>query len=721
MTTNNHTWSFSTIGGVKRVNLESGADLMHLSELDPKLWNALSCPVDGLEIDRKTLELIDTDHDGHIHVPEVTDAVNWILSAIKNPDDLLKQSPSLPLSAIDEQTETGKALLDSAHVILKNLGKEQETSLSVADTSDTVAIFSGSRFNGDGIITEDTMQGNADLIALLADIIQYAGSATDRNGKAGISSTILESFFEQCEKYNNWQLRKEAAAASILPFGEDTTAAYNNCAAIKAKVDDFFIRCRLAAFDPSSAEKLNLQAERVATITDNNLADCLSEIATYPIANVSAGGQLPLSAGINPAWEGQVGTFLKATAQRLFPGKTHLSESDWGKVASTFAPYEQWNKEKEGEGVEQLGITRIRSILSGGYKATLEGLIEQDKAMEPQADNIILVDKLVRYYRDIFVLLKNFVTFYDFYTPGGKAIFQAGTLYIDQRSCDLCIKVADMGRQGTMAPNSGMYLIYCDCMARSGKDKMVIVAALTNGDVDDLMVGRNALFFDRNGHDWDATISKIVENPTSIRQAFFAPYRTLSRMVETQINKAAAAADEKNKAQMSKGVEKAPDQADDTKKPAAPPQPPFDVAKFAGIFAAIGLAIGAIGTTLAAVVGGFMKLTWWKMPLAILGILLIISGPSMVLAYIKLRKRNLAPILDANGWAINARVKINIAFGRTLTHLAELPRGARINLNDPFTKKKRPFLPIFLLLCLIAGIVLYFLWKNGVIHIRLPR
>jgi hypothetical protein len=57
METNNHIWRFATIGGVKRVNLDSGADLLALETLDQKLWTALSCPVNGLEIDPQTLQL----------------------------------------------------------------------------------------------------------------------------------------------------------------------------------------------------------------------------------------------------------------------------------------------------------------------------------------------------------------------------------------------------------------------------------------------------------------------------------------------------------------------------------------------------------------------------------------------------------------------------------------------------------------------------------------
>ena len=56
-----------------------------------------------------------------------------------------------------------------------------------------------------------------------------------------------------------------------------------------------------------------------------------------------------------------------------------------------------------------------------------------------------------------------------------------------------------------------------------------------------------------------------------------------------------------------------------------------------------------------------------------------------------MRKRNLGPILDANGWAVNARAKINVPFGGSLTHVAVLPPGSQRDLVDPFAEKKRPW------------------------------
>ncbi|HNV52068.1 MAG TPA: hypothetical protein PKM28_04215, partial [Tenuifilaceae bacterium] len=156
-----HIWQFSRVGGVNRVNLDRGSDLISLEYLDQKLWTALSCPVHGLEIDPKTLELIDKDKDERIRVPEVLDAVRWLTSLIKNPDELVKENKSLPLSSINDSTEEGKILLASAKQILSNLGKPDDNHITVEESSDTTRIFANTKFNGDGVITEDSTDDEA--------------------------------------------------------------------------------------------------------------------------------------------------------------------------------------------------------------------------------------------------------------------------------------------------------------------------------------------------------------------------------------------------------------------------------------------------------------------------------------------------------------------------------------------------------------------------------
>jgi hypothetical protein len=105
------------------------------------------------------------------------------------------------------------------------------------------------------------------------------------------------------------------------------------------------------------------------------------------------------------------------------------------------------------------------------------------------------------------------------------------------------------------------------------------------------------------------------------------------------------------------------------------------------------------------------------MPLGVLGIMLLISGPSMLLAWLKLHKRNLGPILDANGWAVNARAKINVPFGASLTRVAALPSGSKRDLVDLFAEKKHPWKLYLALLCLVLLALLY--W-HGLIDHSLP-
>ena len=243
---------------------------------------------------------------------------------------------------------------------------------------------------------------------------------------------------------------------------------------------------------------------------------------------------------------------------------------------------------------------------------------------------------------------------------------------------------------------------------------MTIAAAMTDGDSDQIIVGRNGVFYDRQGNDWDATVVRIIDHPISIRQAFWGPYKRVARSVGEMIQKGAAARskaaeDKAALSMMHAGVKK-----EETKQTS---QQAFDAARFAGIFAAIGLAIGAIGTALASVFTGFLKLAWWQMPLVLAGMVLIVSGPAMLIAWYKLRQRNLGPILDANGWAVNARAKLNIPFGRSLTGLAKLPEGSKQLLADPYAEKKVPW-KMYLLILLMA-VLAFFAWKNGLLKFGL--
>ena len=671
-------WDFGNVGGTARVRISKGEDIRHLSELDPKMWTVLSCPVKGLEIDEKSLSYMDCDGDGKIRINDVVCTSKWITSALKNADLLLRGNDSIDLGQIDQEDVNGAKLYAAAKQILENLGKEG-TVISLTDTADIAAIFAKTRFNGDGVITEASSDDEAEKAAIAAAVSATGGTA-DRSGAQGVNADQVEAFYAALAEYAAWQ---EAAVAA--PYGDKTDAAIAAYHALDAKVKDYFMRSRLASFSPESLATLDVQASRIEAISAENLTGKTDEIAAYPIVRITGKPEIDLSAPVNPAWAAQFRTLTDAAC----PDKKVLTEDDWAAIGAEFAAYEDWKNAKAGACVEALGLDAVKAFLAQDKKAALLDLVAQDAALAEEAGNIEMVDKFLHIFRDFYRLLRNFVTLDDFYTKDRtlKAVFQAGSLLIDQRECRFCMNVADMGKHSAAAGASGMYLIYCDCTTKTKPGKISIVAAMTVGDVGGLAVGKNAVYYDNSGLEWDAVVTKIVENPISIAQAFWSPYRRMAAAVENLISKNAAEKDAKMMTEATAKINAAPaavpsaPAADGTKPAAAPP---FDIAKFAGIFAAIGMAIGMIGSALAALTKGIFALAWWQVLLAFVGVMLLISGPAMVMAWLKLRRRNIAPLLNANGWAVNASSKISIPFGETLTDIAKFPK---MKLKDPFAKK----------------------------------
>ena len=610
-------WKFSTVGGVTRVNIESGEDIANLDQLDQKLWTVLSCPVSGLEFDERTLKLMDSDNDGKIRVNEVVAASQWLKKVLADMDYLTECRDSIHFSEVKSDSDEGHKVLDAARLILGQLGV------------------------------------NKDEITL-ADVDAYM-SVYEEKCKAEYTATDTEPFEP--------------------PYGEQSDNVEAVVNALKAKVSDYFMRCKLVQFDADAAPVLDVQVDSIAAISAKNLGDNMAEISGYPIARPRQDGLLPVAVGINPAWQGDMAKLKDLVLDVDYAGAETISEEQWNAVVAKVDAYTAWK--------------------TSGDEAMNAAIAEQ---MAAHAAAVEPVERLLRYCLDFYKLLHNFVVMKDFYRrdDSHQAIFQAGKLYIDQRCCELCIRVSDMGKSTASAGKSGMYLLYCHCVSKVKGKEMDIVAAMTDGEVGGLHEGKNAIFYDRDGQDWDATVTKIVDNPISVRQAFMSPYRKFGNWVTEKITKSAGEKESKQFDEMTSKADTATNnlvvkaEDADAKAKAKTEEKKaqmFDIAKFAGIFAAIGLAVGAIGGALASL-GGFVTAKWYNVILLIAAVVILISGPSMLLAWLKLRKRNLGPVLNANGWAINSNIRVNTTFGATLTTMAKYPK---IVANDPFADKKMPW------------------------------
>lgn len=667
-----YAWQFFRAGGVDQVSIRTGQDIAHIGELDQKLWVALACPTRGIEFDSATLDLIDLDKDGRIRAPELVQACQWAVAQVVDPEVLASGSDMLQLASLRNDTEEGAALLAEAGRILRLAGRPGEAAVTLADVQQRLASLHAMPFNGDGLINPLTLPDAPALSALVSRIMALYGSAPGSDGQPGMGRAALDAFFADVRAIQAWHEQGQEHRC-VLTQREQAVAAAQALNAVQAKIEDFFARTRLAAFDAKALVPLSPSVEGYAALGQGLLGS--DSAAALPLASIVAGGDLPLTQGMNPAWAQAIQAFRSQAVAPLLGAQTHtLSAAQWDALQAQLAPCQAWLAAYPASQLGDMPLVEVQALLESGAQAQLQQLIAHDEAEIQHSLHAVRLEKLIRLQRDLLKLLHNFVSFSDFYRREGAA-FQAGTLFLDGRSCELTVDVGDAPSHATLAGLAKVYLAYCDC--RRNGQKRSIVAAFTAGDVDFLLVGRNGVFYDRQGNDWDATISKIIENPTSIGQAFSAPYKKFLRMIEEQVAKRAAA----QEAGVTAGLATQAQTLVSTPAAAvaAVPARKTDV----GTVAAIGVALGSLSAVAVGIFGKFIELGPW-IPIALIGLVLAISGPSMLIAWLKLRQRSLGPILDASGWAINGRMNINLRLGRSLSQTAKVPVKASRMLVDPY-------------------------------------
>ena len=699
-----HTWTFQRVGGLDQVVLKNADDIINLANLDPKLWVALSCPTTGLDFDQRTLQLLDSDNDGRIRIPDILDAISWAKDKIVSFDNIVQSSETLPLSQIDDSTEQGKKLLVTAHSILANLNKSQADYLTQDDVQQSLKINASKLYNGD-LIFPPSAELSPEMQNFIQAAIKTTGAEKDMSGQDGINLEIAQTFAKNLKSWQKWQTD---ISNTQTPFGENRSEIWKLVQELKPKIDDYFLRVELAQYAPQAQTALNVDEKYIVPTENGLLSDeALSEL---PLSKIDTNNSLDLVNGLNPLWKTKIIRFRALVASHL-ADPNQLTAQEWQDIQTGLNAYATLISSKPE--MQQLSVTtkptasiedltgnQIANLVDDNLLNEFEKMVEQDNQTPISASDVFVLEKLVLFQKHLYRLLINFASFAEFFSLDHYAAFQLGKLYIDGRCATLCVAVDNIAKHSTMANYSELCLLYCKC-TRHGQ-KQTIAAAITAGQGDLLIEGRNGVFIDNEGNDWDANVVKMITKPISIQQAIWAPYQRIGRLITEQINKWASNKDA--------DIEKTSTQAVQN------PESKFDIGKSVGIFAAIGLAIGAIGTALATIFQAIFSLTWWQFPLVILGLFLIISGPSVILAWLKLRRRTLGPLLEASGWAINGQVKINLLLGGLLTSKAELPANAKRNLTDPLKKRNKKARIIFwsaiLLGVVIVGTAFWF--KNDI-------
>jgi hypothetical protein len=688
---------FRNVGGVHQLEVADDEDLAKIDRVDPARWAATSAPLKDLSCDPAFLAFLDAGGTGRLRVKQLVAARDWLFERLKHRKRIRDRSSTLVVADLDDSREPGQKLKKAVEHVLAQVREAKPAEpqatpvekplmdrLSLTQIRDFRASYAKTLLNGDGIVSPDHMTDPA-VAAFAKDVMATIGSAKDASGLPGVGEAELTKFLERAKVFLEWRTRPTTSPA-ILVWGDETTAAADLVRSLDAKVEEFFLHCDLLRQD-SLAASSRLSVEEMRALKAKDMAAVEAYLAGSPLAAPNPEGILALDGPVNLIYQDRFASLRSTVLGRSLGPEVHsLTRHSWKQVKATFEAVYAWQLEKPAEPFDKLDAAALESVVAGPLPVQLQALIALDKAAAGELAELVTIEKFMLYQRWLLDLVNNFVNLSAVYHPSHDALMERGSLVIDGRRLEFCLKVENRDAHKKIAAESLLFLVYATVTEKdtAGGTTFEVIAPLTSGERGRLRAGKRGLFIDNDGKEWDAVISEVVENPISIREAFKAPFRRMKEFVASKIEELA-----------SKHLKMAETSAAETTTTPAPT--PAQIAAPAAAGAAVGGAAGAgaagqglqnillmgglVATALTAALGYVVSVfhdihifsLLWKVGL----VALIIGGLSSFLGWLKLRRRDMSLILEANGWALNMPMKVTRRAGGLFAHTPRLPKGAK--------------------------------------------
>ncbi|MEZ4392540.1 MAG: hypothetical protein R3A48_15745 [Polyangiales bacterium] len=718
---------FKNYGGIYQFALQSEHDLARIEELDLARWAATSAPLKDLQIDDTLRGYLDPDGTGRMRAAQLTEARDWLFARLAKRDAVGAKKATLALDAFAKEGD-GLKLRAAAERVNRDQGAADAKSIELAVVQGFKSGYAKLLANGDGVIPPGPVEAE-DLKGFIAEIIPVVGSKPDRGGEAGVDAALVERFKSEGAKWIEWNGKR--AEASV--WGDDTQAALDLVTSFEARVDRYFLQCELLRQQAATAEGLRLKEDDLRALHGGDTAALSTHLTDAPLTSPVASGELDLDAEVNAIHAAGFASLVEKVLRRAKPELRALTRDSWAEVRGVFDGYRAWLAARPADPFDTLGEARLRELLASDLPARALELIATDSAAQAEIDLIDQLEKLLLLCRWIIDIGNNFVNVSGIYDRRVPNLVDVGSLVIDARRLEFCMKVSDVAAHKAVASASRCYLIYADIFEKEGGPKSYqIVAPVTGGERGRLRVGKRGIFVDKHGKQWDAQIKEIVENPISVREAAFAPFRRAADFIGNKIEEWIGSAADSQQASLASSTEAgvararasaeragaAPTAAPAGATAARAAAPPKEGLNVNSLIVGGGVALAGIGAVVASLFGALTSLTGW---IAILGVALAVLAISALAGWVKLRKRDMGLLLEASGWAMNVHMKVTARVAPLFAFTPDLPKSAEIDKRDvlppvPGEGRVKRLLTL-LLLTVLAAVAFYALRHRGIIRL----
>lgn len=649
---------FTRLGRACQLVVSEVADLRWVLDMDEALWVANTVPLMSLRADRAFLEYVDCDHDGLIKAGELRAAIRWTLDVLRDYSGLMEGRDGVAESAVDGDHPDGREIRQTLRRI-RAAGGTADGVVTLAQIREAHRHYERQPVSETGVLLAEAVEGR--LREFVEAVIAATGGKEHPGGGAGLSREQVEHFISRVCAYRLWA-EKEVEAAERSGLGEGAAAAYRVYREVEGILDRYFAACEMAAVAPFTREWLwplvEGERDRVRGMSAAELRALLGKCLP---AEPRDDGALVLSAVVNREWRPRIERFWKSVVEPLMgPGTGAIAAEQWALIRRRVQEYGRWLDAcpaPELRGIED----RLRDYVQAGYGEELGRYFERGEATAIDMEGLRKAEKLALYQQNLVALVNNFVSFPYLYEAERRAMFEEGELVMDGRIFRLAVRVTDRAVHKQAASRNPLFTMYVQIRREQPRSELQVAVPVTWGTRGNLRPGKRGIFRHVDGSEWVAEVKEIVDYPVSLWEAVMRPFRKMGEALTRRFEQMTSTAERKLEA-VTAGREKVPVSSG---------------MAAGGILAGGGIALAALGSSVAYIVKTLSALKWWQMVSGLGAAVAAVLLPGIILAELRLRRADLSSLLEGVGWGINAQMRLSRWQRRFFTYRPPYPAESR--------------------------------------------
>jgi hypothetical protein len=655
--------------------INTAQELFESVTVDPALWIATSAPVSCFDADEKFLNHLDVKQQKRILFDNVISEVEWLKKLYIDYSAINISSDLFDINSINQDSSDGQKIAQIYQSIIAKVGGNY---VSLAVARDTLKEITENSVSETGVVIP-TVAVSSDIKSYIELAIKVTKGVPHPSGGMGINADALDKFNNILSKYLDWKQKyiaaeKNSNADSFLPYGTDTETLYLKFKSYQNKIEQYFAQCKALSFSQQLSNKVEF-------LNDINFAEFNWQDATKlntflqeaPLANPNDKVELKYDNQLimNPAFYNGLQSFLNTISDKSELGLNgKLNETTWCEIKEIFSEFENWYANNPSVVLNDVDLTKIQVFISTEYSQAVEHLIAQSIKTKEKLVSINLLEKAILYQKNIIPFVRNFIGFVDLYTPGKDALFEKGTLIMDGHKFNFAIDVPNVAEHKSIANNSYIYLLYVDVI-KPDKNKISVAIPVTRGVKGSLVKGKRGVFIDTKGNKMDAVVTDIIANPISLKEALLEPFIKVKQLLSKKIDDDAT----QQELNLTKSTTDVVSGKDPQAKTSA--SKPLGGMNTGAILMGGGVAIAALGSSITYIIDTISDASL-KNILIIVGVIIFaFVCPIIISAILKLRKRDMTPILEGSGWAINVRMRLTRKISREFTQKPKWPKQVK--------------------------------------------